>query len=180
MPSPPIEHSISNKLKELIELARKIDTLEHKSTKQSHEENWTKKTAEMLEIELDDSDEEWVLLRQVLQVNKGANACFLLLLSSEADDQERKRKKKSKAGGDNKAMTQAKILRAELREKLADRLIIKNNALIIRSKANQHRPRKINNCFIKDPLLIEGFLAKQNHSHLVGLDNSVNALNDLS
>ncbi|PLW24749.1 hypothetical protein PCANC_05194 [Puccinia coronata f. sp. avenae] len=157
MPSPPIEHSISNKLKELIELARKIDTLEHKSTKQSHEENWTKKTAEMLEIELDDSDED-----------------------SEADDQERKMNNKSKGGGDNKAMAQAKILRAELKEKLADRLIIKNNALIIRSKANQHRPRKINNCFIKDPLLIEGFLAKQNHSHLVGLDNSVNALNDLS
>ncbi|KAA1063898.1 ATP-dependent RNA helicase, partial [Puccinia graminis f. sp. tritici] len=55
------------------------------------------------------------------------------------------------------------------------------NSLIIRSKANhQHRPRKINNCFIKDPQVIKNFLSNQNHSHLVGLDRSVNALNELS
>ncbi|EFP75857.1 ATP-dependent RNA helicase [Puccinia graminis f. sp. tritici] len=153
LPSPPIEHSISNKLKELLELAKKIDTLEHKSTKQSHDENWMKKTAEMLEIDLDHSNDE-----------------------SDGDDQDKQPKK-----GDNKAMTQAKILRARLKEKLADPLIIKNNSLIIRSKANhQHRPRKINNCFIKDPQVIKNFLSNQNHSHLVGLDRSVNALNELS
>lgn len=159
MPSPPIEHSISNKLKELLELARKIDMLEHKSTKQSHEENWTKKTAEMLEIELEETD-------------------------TEADDDGGMSKKRRPGGGDNRAQREAKMLRAELKEKLAERLIIKNSTLVIGSKPNHQRPsnktRKLNNCFIKDPALIEGFLTNQNHAHLVGLDSSVNALNELS
>ncbi|MBW0470751.1 hypothetical protein O181_010466 [Austropuccinia psidii MF-1] len=54
MPSPPIEHSISNKLKELLELAKKIDFLEHSTSKQAHEENWLKKTAAMMEVDVDD------------------------------------------------------------------------------------------------------------------------------
>ncbi|KAG0152177.1 hypothetical protein CROQUDRAFT_35798 [Cronartium quercuum f. sp. fusiforme G11] len=53
LPSPPIEHSISGKLQELLVLAKKIDELEHRSSKQAHESNWTKKTAEILDIDED-------------------------------------------------------------------------------------------------------------------------------
>ncbi|EGG09921.1 uncharacterized protein MELLADRAFT_34213, partial [Melampsora larici-populina 98AG31] len=58
LPSPPIEHSISNKLKELVTLASKIDELEHRSTKKSADANWAKKTAELLDIEDDDGQYE--------------------------------------------------------------------------------------------------------------------------
>ncbi|KAH9454061.1 hypothetical protein Pst134EB_014158 [Puccinia striiformis f. sp. tritici] len=155
LPSPPIEHSISNKLKEMIDLARRIDNLEHKSTKQSHEENWIKKTAELLEIDLDNSNNE-----------------------SDGEDIGDSKNKKS---GDNKSMSKAKLLRQELKHKLNDPIIIKNSSLIIRSKLNtQTKTRKLNNCFIKDPQIIENFINHSNHSNLVGLNSNVNALNDLS
>ncbi|CAH7681038.1 P-loop containing nucleoside triphosphate hydrolase protein [Phakopsora pachyrhizi] len=56
LPSPPIMHSISQKLKDLLELARKIDAIEHKHNKEAHEDNWIKKAANMMEIDVDDSE----------------------------------------------------------------------------------------------------------------------------
>ncbi|POW01405.1 hypothetical protein PSTT_12494 [Puccinia striiformis] len=133
----------------------RIDNLEHKSTKQSHEENWIKKTAELLEIDLDNSNNE-----------------------SDGEDIGDSKNKKS---GDNKSMSKAKLLRQELKHKLNDPIIIKNSSLIIRSKLNtQTKTRKLNNCFIKDPQIIENFINHSNHSNLVGLNSNVNALNDLS
>lgn len=161
MPSPPIEYSISNKLKELLELAKRIDTLEHKNTKQSHEKNWIKKTAEMLEIDLDDIEYD----------------------TSDHEGMSRTRRSSTQTAH------QAKLLRAQLRERLSDPLIIKNKSLIVRPKkqgnsSSSHRPnssrKKFNHCFIKDSSVIEGFLSNQNHAHLIGLESSVSALNELS
>ncbi|KAG8732185.1 ATP-dependent RNA helicase [Ceratobasidium sp. 423] len=49
----PVEHDILDRLKQRVQLARQIDTAQHKVKKDNHEKNWLKETAEALEIELD-------------------------------------------------------------------------------------------------------------------------------
>lgn len=51
-----------DKLKERIELAKKIENAMHKATKEAHEDNWIKQAAEAMDIDLD-SDMECVLPR---------------------------------------------------------------------------------------------------------------------
>ncbi|QRV91424.1 DEAD/DEAH box helicase [Ceratobasidium sp. AG-Ba] len=54
----PIEHDMLDRLKKRVQLARQIDTAQHKVKKDNHEKNWLKETAEALEIELDSDMEE--------------------------------------------------------------------------------------------------------------------------
>jgi hypothetical protein len=60
LPELPSDFSILDKLKERIELAKKIESGMHKATKEAHEDNWLKQAAEAMDIELD-SDLEYVL-----------------------------------------------------------------------------------------------------------------------
>lgn len=48
-----IELNLLDKLKYRVQLARKIETTQHKIKKANHDRNWMKETAEALEIELD-------------------------------------------------------------------------------------------------------------------------------
>ncbi|KAF9010036.1 P-loop containing nucleoside triphosphate hydrolase protein [Cyathus striatus] len=63
IPEMSIELSLLDKLKERVQLARKIETSLHKIKKKNHDKNWMKETAEVLGVELDsdivsDSDNE--------------------------------------------------------------------------------------------------------------------------
>ena len=49
----PVELYMLDKLKERIQLAREIDSAQHKAKKEKHERNWLRETAEAMEIELD-------------------------------------------------------------------------------------------------------------------------------
>ena len=49
----PVELYLVDKLKERIQLAREIDTSQHRVRKEKHERNWLKETAEAMEVELD-------------------------------------------------------------------------------------------------------------------------------
>ena len=49
----PVELYMLDKLKERIQLARKIDSAQHKVKKENYEKNWLKEAAEAMEIELD-------------------------------------------------------------------------------------------------------------------------------
>ena len=48
-----IELGMLDKLKIRVQLARKIDSAQHKVKKENHERNWMKETAEAMDIELD-------------------------------------------------------------------------------------------------------------------------------
>lgn len=48
-----IELNLLDKLKARVQLARKIDSAQHKIKKNNYERNWMKETAEAMEIELD-------------------------------------------------------------------------------------------------------------------------------
>jgi len=53
IPEMSIELSPLDKLKARVQLARKIDSAQHKVKKDNHERNWMKEAAEAMEIELD-------------------------------------------------------------------------------------------------------------------------------
>ncbi|KAH9855369.1 DEAD-domain-containing protein [Lenzites betulinus] len=53
IPEMPVELYMLDKLKERIQLARKIDNARHKVKKQNHERNWLRETAEAMELVLD-------------------------------------------------------------------------------------------------------------------------------
>ena len=55
----PIELDPLDKLKNRIQLAKKIDIAQHKVKKEKHEKNWLRETAEAMEIDLD--SDLWVL-----------------------------------------------------------------------------------------------------------------------
>ncbi|TDL18785.1 ATP-dependent RNA helicase MAK5 [Rickenella mellea] len=61
IPDMPIEIDLLDKLKARVQLARKIDTAQHKVKKEKHDKNWMRETAEAMELELDsdfaDSDD---------------------------------------------------------------------------------------------------------------------------
>jgi hypothetical protein len=59
IPDLPVEYSILEKLRERLDLAREIDSAQHKLTKEAHDENWLKQTAEALDVPID-SDMEYV------------------------------------------------------------------------------------------------------------------------
>lgn len=52
----PVERDLLDKLKNRVEVARKIDKIQHGATKENHDKKWLRDAAEALEIEL--SDEE--------------------------------------------------------------------------------------------------------------------------
>ncbi|KLO11285.1 DEAD-domain-containing protein [Schizopora paradoxa] len=53
IPEMPIELDLLDKLKNRIQLAKKIDVAQHKVKKEKHEKNWLRETAEAMEIDLD-------------------------------------------------------------------------------------------------------------------------------
>ncbi|KAI8969781.1 DEAD-domain-containing protein [Trametes punicea] len=53
IPEMPVELYMLDKLKARLQLAREIDTVQHKVKKEKHERNWLKEAAEAMEIELD-------------------------------------------------------------------------------------------------------------------------------
>ncbi|KAG8799847.1 ATP-dependent RNA helicase [Serendipita sp. 399] len=52
----PVERDLLEDLRERVQLAREIDKIQHSTTKENHEKNWLKITAEALELDV--SDEE--------------------------------------------------------------------------------------------------------------------------
>ena len=48
-----VELYLLDRLKARIQLARQIDSAQHKVKKENHEKNWLKETAEAMEIEID-------------------------------------------------------------------------------------------------------------------------------
>lgn len=62
IPEMPVELYMLDKLKARVQLARQIDTAQHKTRKENHEKNWLKETAEAMEIELDSGLERYVLV----------------------------------------------------------------------------------------------------------------------
>lgn len=48
-----IELNLLDKLKARVQLARKIDSAQHKIKKANHDRNWMKEAAEAMELELD-------------------------------------------------------------------------------------------------------------------------------
>jgi ATP-dependent RNA helicase DDX24/MAK5 len=58
-----IELNLLDKLKARVQLARKIDSAQHKIKKDNHERNWMKEAAEAMEIELDSEFMRQVALR---------------------------------------------------------------------------------------------------------------------
>lgn len=53
IPDMPIELDLLDKLKARVQLAKKIDSAQHKVKKEKHEKNWLREAAEAMEIELD-------------------------------------------------------------------------------------------------------------------------------
>ena len=65
IPEMSIELSLLDKLKNRVQLARKIDSAQHKIKKDNHERNWMKEAAEAMEIELDSDFMRPVPLRSI-------------------------------------------------------------------------------------------------------------------
>jgi len=57
-----IDLSILDKLKARVQLARKIETAQHKIKKVNHDQRWMKETADTLGVELDSDIAKYVLL----------------------------------------------------------------------------------------------------------------------
>ena len=56
-----MELHMLDKLKARIELAREIDSLQHKAKKERHERKWLKEAAKAMEIEIDSDLARYVL-----------------------------------------------------------------------------------------------------------------------
>lgn len=52
----PVEYSLLTKIKERVDLARKIETAGHRADKASHNEAWLRKAAEDMEIDLSEDE----------------------------------------------------------------------------------------------------------------------------
>ena len=53
IPEFPVERSLFDKLKARIQLAKQIDTAQHRVKKEKHERNWMRGAADAMEVELD-------------------------------------------------------------------------------------------------------------------------------
>lgn len=49
----PVDFSVLDELKKRIELAKKVESSQHKATKEAHDDNWVRQAAEAMEIDLD-------------------------------------------------------------------------------------------------------------------------------
>ena len=54
IPEMPVERDLIDRLKARVELARRIDRMQHGVAKDKHDKKWMKDTAEAMEIELND------------------------------------------------------------------------------------------------------------------------------
>ncbi len=62
-----IELHMLDKLKARIQVARQIDSTQHKIKKENHEKNWLREAAEAMELELDsDLDLRFALLTRLM------------------------------------------------------------------------------------------------------------------
>ncbi|GAA96723.1 hypothetical protein E5Q_03395 [Mixia osmundae IAM 14324] len=52
----PIEHSILETLRDRVDLARKIDSAQHKANKETHDQDWLRKAAKEMEIDIDSEE----------------------------------------------------------------------------------------------------------------------------
>jgi ATP-dependent RNA helicase DDX24/MAK5 len=66
VPDLPVEYSLLTKIKERVELARKIEVASHRADKASHNEAWLRKAAEDMEIDLSEDEAGWVLFYLIL------------------------------------------------------------------------------------------------------------------
>ncbi|KAI5122092.1 hypothetical protein M0805_002214 [Coniferiporia weirii] len=95
VPDMPIELDLLDKLKSRVQLAKKIDSAQHRVKKEKHEKNWLKEAAEAMEIDLD-SD-----------------------LEDKSSDEDAPMKKRKKAN----ATQRTQALKAELKHLLSQRLV---------------------------------------------------------
>ena len=49
----PVDYSVLDELKKRIELAKQVESSQHKATKEAHEDNWLRQAAEAMEIDVD-------------------------------------------------------------------------------------------------------------------------------
>lgn len=116
IPDMSVELSLLDKLKARVQLARKIDSAQHKIKKNNHERNWMKETAEAMEIELDSDFLRQATLRDSRYPFRADRTAH----SASEDEQDRPTKQKKKSGN---AKTAA--LKAELKQLLSQPLIAK-------------------------------------------------------
>lgn len=109
-----VELYLLDKLKARIQLARQIDSAQHKVKKENYEKNWLKEAAEAMELELD-SD---MGLRSVVSTSYYYNLSDIMSISSDDEKTNVPSKHQRKASN---AKTAA--LKAELKELLAQPLI---------------------------------------------------------
>ncbi|KAL1720484.1 hypothetical protein EV715DRAFT_196756, partial [Schizophyllum commune] len=73
IPELPVERSLFDKLKARIQLAKQIDTAQHRVKKEKHERKWMREAADAMEVELDsdfiDSESEAPSKRQKKAAN---------------------------------------------------------------------------------------------------------------
>ena len=115
IPEMSIELNLLDKLKARVQLARKIDSAQHKIKKNNHERNWMKEAAEAMEIELDSDFMRSVALRYLESVNADIDTH-----SGSEDEQDRPTKHKAKSQNAKTA-----VLKAELKQLLSQPLIAK-------------------------------------------------------
>jgi ATP-dependent RNA helicase DDX24/MAK5 len=114
IPEVSVEHYLLDKLKERIQLARRIDNAQHKIKKENHEKHWLKEAADAMEIELG-SDFELRYARLLFPYHRCCSA------DSISSDDERKRgptKHQRKT-----ASAKTAVLKAELKQLLAQPLV---------------------------------------------------------
>lgn len=58
LPALPVDFSILDQLKKRIELAKKIDSAQHRATKEAHDDKWLRDAAEAMDIDLDEDEYE--------------------------------------------------------------------------------------------------------------------------
>lgn len=121
LPSLPTDFSILDKLKERIELAKRIESTMHKASKEAHEDNWVRQAAEAMDIEID-SDMEYVSLFLPF-VCIGTALTVVRRMSSFSDADETGTKKSRKELKSKAA--KVKVLRAELQAMLDKPLMMR-------------------------------------------------------
>lgn len=112
-----IDLGILDKLKARVQLARKIETAQHKVKKVNHDRKWMKETADALGVELDSDIAKYALLF-LPHVDPFSLFLRVYILFSQSDDQEPFPAFKRK--GQN---LQLAAMKAKLREMLSQPLI---------------------------------------------------------
>ncbi|GAA5843932.1 hypothetical protein JCM3766R1_006108 [Sporobolomyces carnicolor] len=138
LPALPIDFSILDQLKKRVDLAKKIDAAQHRATKEAHDDKWLRDAAAAMEIELEDEEYDF---------------------DNDAPQVRLKRER-------NKALAEARQLKAQLREMLSKPLMMRGVSAKYLTGRNTVG-------------LIDQLVTGTGHSQLLGMETST-ALDDLA